>query len=77
MKALKSLQPEKYQESPEANHLVKKGVIARSNSVSTRTVETWILQKKIPVVRFGRRCVRFHPGRVAEALRRFEIKEVQ
>jgi hypothetical protein len=52
----------------------KKDVAARY-SVCHRTVDYWIAQKRIPVLRIGG-CVRFDLLRVDEALRRFEVKEV-
>lgn len=56
--------------------LVTKRAVARDNCVSVRTVEHWIKEKRIPVVRLSPRCVRLHLGRVRAALRRFEVKEV-
>jgi len=57
--------------------LVPKKVVARANSVSTRTVDNWMQQRLIPFVRLSARCVRFHLPSVLAALRKFEVKEVK
>ena len=44
--------------------------------VSTRTLEKWVAQKKIPFYRLSPRMVRFDLDEVAAALRRFKVKEV-
>lgn len=56
--------------------LVKKGVVARAASVSARTVEMWMLEKRIPYVRLSPRCVRFHLPSVLAALNRSTVREV-
>jgi hypothetical protein len=60
------------------NHpgLVKKNVVAQAASVSCRSVENWMRQKRIPFVRLSPRCVRFHLPSVIAALRKFEIRQV-
>ena len=55
--------------------LVNKRVVAQAASASTRSVDNWIRQRKIPVVRISKRCVRFHLASVLAALRKFEVKE--
>ena len=55
--------------------LVIKRVVAQAASASTRSVENWISEKKIPVVRISKRCVRFHLPSVLAALRKLEVKE--
>jgi excisionase family DNA binding protein len=55
----------------------KKRDIARRYNVSTRTVDTWIQQKKIPFLRFSRRCIRFDLAAVDRALSRFTVEEVE
>jgi hypothetical protein len=56
--------------------LVNKPTIARILSVSPRTVDNFIRQKKIPAIRISARCIRFHPPSVLAALKRgFELKE--
>jgi excisionase family DNA binding protein len=57
--------------------LATKGDVARAVKVSQRTIETWVKQRKIPVVRLGKRCVRFHLASVLSALRKFQINEVK
>lgn len=56
--------------------LVDKKIVAQRNSVSTRTIEVWVKQRRIPVVRLSPRMVRFNLRRVAEALAAYEVKEV-
>ena len=53
----------------------KFGVAAEAN-VSKRTVDTWMLQKKIPFIRISPRCVRFDVPKVLAALARFTVKEI-
>jgi hypothetical protein len=55
--------------------LVNKRVVAQVASASTRTVDNWIRERKIPVVRISKRCVRFHLPSVLAALRKFEVRE--
>lgn len=57
--------------------LLKRPQLARAISVSARTVDAWQKQKKIPFLKLGTRCVRFHLPSVLAALRRFEVKEVK
>jgi hypothetical protein len=54
--------------------LVNKRVVAQAASASTRSVDNWIRERKIPVVRISSRCVRFHLPSVLAALRKFEVK---
>ena len=60
----------------ETPNLVKKPVVAKAASVSNRSVDNWMREKRIPFVRLSPRCVRFHLPSVLAALRRFEIREV-
>ena len=55
--------------------LVNKRVVARAASASLRSVDNWIAERKIPVIRITKRCVRFHLPSVLAALRKFEVKE--
>ena len=50
--------------------------VARLAVVSPRTVQNWVAQKKIPVIRISPRCVRFNKRAVTEALAKFTVKEV-
>jgi hypothetical protein len=59
----------------ESQGLVNKLALARLLSVSPRTVDNFIRQKKIPAIRISARCIRFHPPSVLLALKRFELKE--
>jgi excisionase family DNA binding protein len=51
--------------------------VARKLGVSKRFVQELVKNKTIPVIRLGRRCVRFDPDAVLTAVKRFEVKEVQ
>jgi len=51
--------------------------VARKLHVSKRFVQDLVKAKAIPVIRLGRRCVRFDPDAVLTAVKRFEVKEVQ
>jgi hypothetical protein len=68
---------EKENDSPSYDELglVDKRVVARAASASLRSVDNWIAERKIPVVRITKRCVRFHLPSVLAALRKFEVKE--
>jgi hypothetical protein len=55
--------------------LITKPLVARAIKVSTRSVDNWIFERKIPIVRISKRCVRFHLPSVIAALRKFEVKE--
>jgi hypothetical protein len=56
--------------------LLKRGQLARALNASSRSIDNWQRQKKIPFIRISPRCVRFHLPSVLAALRRFEIKAV-
>jgi hypothetical protein len=57
--------------------LVTKGVVAKAASVSIRTIESWVKARRIPVVRLGKRCVRFHLPSVLSALKRSTVEAVR
>lgn len=69
-------EPEMIMQAADSLALVTKAVVARAASVSLRTVENWMGQRRIPYVRLSPRCVRFHIPRVLAALRKFEVEEV-
>jgi hypothetical protein len=54
--------------------LVRKPAIAKRYDVCVRTVEKWINERRIPVIRLGRRAVRFDPLKCDAALARFEVR---
>ena len=62
--------------SSDEQGFVDKRMVARATNASLRSVDNWIAEKKIPVIRISPRCVRFHLPSVLQALRRFEIREV-
>ena len=45
--------------------------VAKLAVVSPRTVQNWVAQKKLPVIRISPRCVRFNKPDVMRALERF------
>jgi excisionase family DNA binding protein len=57
-------------------HFLSKQELALVYRVSTRTVDNWMVQKKIPFIRLSARLIRFNLERVKAALARYEIKEV-
>jgi excisionase family DNA binding protein len=57
--------------------LVPKKVVAQRHSVSCRTIDNWVREKRIPIVRLSPRLVRFNLARVKAALERYEIREVK
>jgi hypothetical protein len=59
----------------DAPGLVTKPVIARTVSVSQRTIDAWVSARRIPAVKLSARCVRFSIPAVLRALNKFEIKE--
>jgi hypothetical protein len=66
---------EKNSLSANGDGLVNKRAVARAVSASTRSIDNWIRERKIPVVRISKRCVRFHLPSVLAVLRRFEVIE--
>jgi hypothetical protein len=69
-------EPETIVKAADSLALVTKDVVARAASVSPRTIENWMVQRRIPYIRLSPRCVRFHITGVLAALRKFEVKEV-
>jgi excisionase family DNA binding protein len=53
-----------------------RGETATELRVSTRTLDKWVSEKKIPFYRLSPRMVRFNVDEVIAALRRFKVKEV-
>jgi len=52
-----------------------KADVAKRCKVSTRTIDSWMSQKKIPFIKVGR-TVRFRWHAVEDALNRFEHKSI-
>jgi predicted site-specific integrase-resolvase len=50
--------------------------VARLAVVSPRTVQKWVAQRKIPVIRISPGCVRFSKRAVVAALAKLTIEEV-
>ena len=57
--------------------LLKKNELASYLQISIRQLEKLADAKKIPVTRLGKRCVRFDPDSVQQALGLLEIKAVR
>jgi excisionase family DNA binding protein len=57
--------------------LPDKQAIAKHFGVSVRTVDRWIAEKRIPYIKFGRRCIRFRWGDVERAINRLVVQEVK
>lgn len=56
--------------------LLSKKELAAALSVSPRTIETWLSQRRIPQLRLSPRLTRFCLAKVEAALDRYEVKEV-
>jgi len=61
----------------DSDHLADLQYVARKLGVSKRYVQTLIRRRVIPVIRLGRRCIRFDLDRVMHAIKRFQIDEVR
>jgi excisionase family DNA binding protein len=59
-----------------AKRLHSKQEVARAVSVSPRTLDNWMAEKRIPFIRLSPRLIRFDLERVKTALERYEVKEV-
>ena len=57
--------------------LLDKQAVARRYGVSVRTVDRWLKERRIPCIRFGRRCVRFRWEAVERAVERLVVREVK
>ena len=55
--------------------LLNRNQIAKFLGVSPRTISNMVLQRRIPVIKFGG-TVRFDPVRVRRALDKYEISEI-
>lgn len=56
--------------------LLSKRELAAILSVSQRTIENWLAEKRIPRLRLSARLTRFSLPKVEAALARYEVKEV-
>lgn len=61
----------------DSDHLADLQDIARKLRVSKRYVQALVRRRVIPVIRLGRRCMRFDLESVMTALKKFEIREVR
>jgi excisionase family DNA binding protein len=57
--------------------LPDKQAVAKRYGVSTRTVDRWIAERRIPFLKLGKRCLRFRWEAVEKALSRFGVEEVK
>jgi predicted DNA-binding transcriptional regulator AlpA len=55
---------------------ISKAQLAEALGVSTRTIDTWMSQKRIPYLRLSPRLIKFELHRVLQALGRYEVREV-
>ena len=62
--------------APLVKTLLSKREIAAVFGVSPRTIENWIAQKRIPLLKLSARLTRFSLPKVEAALNRYEVKEV-
>jgi excisionase family DNA binding protein len=66
------------QEFPESTPaLLTRARLAKRLNVSVRTLDKWIGQKRIPVMKFSPRCYRFSLPAVLAALDRYTIREAR
>jgi len=56
--------------------LLTKREIAAILNVSSRTIDNWIREKRIPFLRLSPRLLRFDLRTIQRALEKYEIKEV-
>jgi excisionase family DNA binding protein len=59
-----------------SKRLLTKRELAAVLSVSERTLDNWLADKKIPRLRLSARLTRFSLPRVEAALARYEVREV-
>jgi phage terminase Nu1 subunit (DNA packaging protein) len=57
------------EEAGRPSALLTRRELARLCKVSTRTVDSWVAQKKVPVIRHSKRCVRFSWPEVISSFR--------
>ncbi len=57
-------------------NLMNKAQLAEKLALTVRGIECLVEQKKIPVLRISRKCVRFSFPRVIAALQKFEVQSV-
>jgi hypothetical protein len=56
--------------------LIRKNDLAKELSVSPRSIDNWVRQKRIPVHRFSSRFIRYDLRRVRNALDKYEVREI-
>jgi excisionase family DNA binding protein len=59
---------------PAEQQLLTKTQLARIVGVTSRTIDNWVRERKIPSISITRRCRRFIAADVIGALRRFETE---
>ena len=62
--------------TPVVKQLLSKRELAAVLSVSERTIENWLAEKRIPQLRLSARLTRFSLSKVEAALARYEVREV-
>jgi excisionase family DNA binding protein len=63
--------------SDSAHELLTRARLAKRLNISLRTLDKWIGQRRIPVMKFSPRCYRFSFPAVLAALDRYTIREVR
>jgi len=63
--------------SEQCDHLLTKKELAGRLGLTVRGVESFVMRRKIPVLRISGRCTRFSWPHVLAALSKFEQKAVQ
>jgi hypothetical protein len=56
--------------------LIRKKELAKELSVSSRTIDNWVRNKRIPVLRFSPRLLRYDLRKIQAALEKYEVTEV-
>jgi excisionase family DNA binding protein len=64
-----------YTEKLDNEYFLTKGELADRCKVSPRTIDNWIIQKKIPVIKIGR-VLRYDRNDVVKALEGYKVKAI-
>jgi hypothetical protein len=57
--------------------LPDKRAVAKHFGVSVRTVDRWIAERRVPHLKFSKRCIRFVWRDIERAIERFRVEEVK
>jgi excisionase family DNA binding protein len=67
--------PQPNGDSPRNARFLSKEELSVALGVSSRTIDNWVAQRRIPRLKLSPRLARFNLLRVEAALERFEVKE--